>query len=93
MSSAAAADSLSSEASAYFELSTVAAPGGVLTDFAFLPDNRIVITDKEGGVSLRTATGTLTSAGGFAVDTASEKRLLGVAVDPDFTATRRLFFY
>ncbi|MFN8544081.1 MAG: PQQ-dependent sugar dehydrogenase [Candidatus Binatia bacterium] len=66
----------------------------LVTDFRFLPDGRMVIVTKDGNVLLRPAAGgALVSAGTFAVDTESEKGLLGVAVDPDFTTTGRLFFY
>jgi len=66
---------------------------GPTTDLAFLPDGRLVIVEKGGAVRLRAADGTVTAAGSFPVDTASEKGLLGVAVDPAFAVTRRLFFY
>lgn len=63
-----------------------------VTDFAWLPDGRLVITEKGGAVKL--ARGGVTSVAGlFPVDDASEKGLLGVAVDPAFATTRRLFFY
>jgi len=63
------------------------------TDIAFLPDGRMLITEKGGTLKLRATGGAVTVAGSFPVDTASEKGLLGVAVDPDFAANRRLFFY
>jgi len=63
------------------------------TDVAFLPDGRMVITEKEGSVKVRGADGGLTLAGSFDVDATNEKGMLGVAVDPDFARTRRLFLY
>ncbi len=63
------------------------------TDIRWLPDGRMLITAKQGTFYIRQANGTLTSAGTFAVDGSSEKGLLGLEVDPDFTNTRRLFFY
>jgi glucose/arabinose dehydrogenase len=67
---------------------------GDTTDFRWLPDGRLVIINKAGNVLVRPAGGgALVAAGSFAVDTASEKGLLGVAVDPAFATTRRLFFY
>jgi len=66
---------------------------GATTDLAFLPDGRLVIVEKGGAVRLRATDGTVTAAGSFPVDAASEKGLLGVAVDPAFATTGRLFFY
>jgi glucose/arabinose dehydrogenase len=67
---------------------------GQLTDFRWLPDGRLVAISKTGTVYVRPAGGgALTVAGTFAVDTASEKGLLGLAVDPRFRENGRLFFY
>jgi glucose/arabinose dehydrogenase len=66
---------------------------GPTTDLAFLPDGRMVITEKSGTVRLAGPDGVAREAGRFAVDTESEKGLLGVAVDPAFATTGRLFFY
>lgn len=66
--------------------------GGV-TDFAFLPDGRLVIIEKEGAVKVRRPDGSIVQAARFRVDDASEKGVLGVVADPDFKRTRRLFFY
>jgi len=66
---------------------------GQTTDLAFLPDGRMVITEKEGDLKVRRADGTVVVAGHYDVDSSSEKGLLGVAVDPDFAQTRRLFVY
>src|SRR5262245_2464787 len=67
---------------------------GDVTDFRWLPDGRLVVINKAGNVLVRPAGGgTLVDAGSFAVDTASEKGLLGIAVDPAFTTNRRLYFY
>ncbi len=66
---------------------------GGTTDVAFLPDGRMVITEKEGALKVRRQDGTVALAGTFDVDTESEKGLLGVAVDPAFASTRRLVLY
>jgi glucose/arabinose dehydrogenase len=66
---------------------------GPTTDLAFLPDGRMVILEKTGAVKLRRADGTVVLAASYDVDTESEKGLLGVAVDPAFATTRRLFLY
>jgi glucose/arabinose dehydrogenase len=65
---------------------------GPATDLAFLPDGRAVIIEKTGAVKVRLG-GAIVAAGSFPVDASSEKGLLGVAVDPDFATTGRLFFY
>ncbi len=65
-----------------------------VTDFRWLPDDRMVIITKPGTVYVRPAGGgTLVTAGSFPVDTNSEKGLLGLAVDPNFTTNRKLYFY
>jgi glucose/arabinose dehydrogenase len=67
---------------------------GDVTDFRWLPDDRLVVVNKSGEVFVRPAGGgPLVSAGSFPVDTGSEKGLLGVAVDPAFATNRRLYFY
>src|SRR5512145_1112863 len=66
---------------------------GQTTDVAFLPDGRMLITEKTGALKLRGADGTVRVAAQLPVDARSEKGLLGVAVDPDFAATRRVFLY
>jgi glucose/arabinose dehydrogenase len=67
---------------------------GATTDLAFLPDGRMVITEKDGAVKLRGTDGNVALAAAFDVDTGSEKGMLGVAVDAGFfAATRRIFLY
>jgi glucose/arabinose dehydrogenase len=66
---------------------------GPTTDVAFLPDGRMLITEKTGALKLRSPDGTVRVAAQLPVDTRSEKGLLGVVVDPDFARTRRIFLY
>ena len=68
---------------------------GAVTNLAFLPDGRMVVTEKDGTVRLRgPAPGlAMTVAGQLAVDTESEKGLLGVIVPPDFAAEKRIVLY
>src|SRR4029453_8379703 len=67
---------------------------GPITDFRWLPDERLVIVTKTGDVLVRPAAGgALVTAGGFSVDVESEKGLLGVAVHPSFGSNGQLFFY
>ena len=77
-----------------FQFSTVASSLGQFTDFRFLPDGRIVLISKTGEVRVlpKDATATV-DAGTFAVDTESEKGLLGVEVHPQFATNKTLFFY
>jgi MYXO-CTERM domain-containing protein len=64
------------------------------TSFAFLPDGRMVLTEKGGAAKLRAANGMVTTMGTFPVDTTfNEKGLLNVLVDPGFSQNRRLLFY
>ncbi|MBS1153959.1 MAG: sle, partial [Myxococcaceae bacterium] len=63
------------------------------TDLRWLPDGRMLITSKGGTFYVRQTNGQLSSAGTFSVDSASEKGLLGLEVDPDFATNRRLYFY
>ncbi len=90
---ASAAPPLSKGPDALFSLVDVATGLGEVTDFAFLPDGKMVITEKDGALKVRRSDGKIVVAAKFSVDAASEKGLLGVAVDPDFAHTRRLFLY
>jgi glucose/arabinose dehydrogenase len=77
---------------AAFRVESVVRGLGPATDLAFLPDGRMVVTEKTGAVKLVEG-GAAREIGRFPVDTESEKGLLGVVVDPGFAQTRRLFFY
>jgi len=66
---------------------------GPVTDLAFLPDGRALITEKTGDLKLRGTDGSLRVAARLDVDARSEKGLLGVAVDPAFATTQRIFLY
>lgn len=80
-----------------------AAPAGTavvvrgLTDpwaMAFLPDGRMLITEKAGQLRIATADGRLSAplAGLPAVAATGQCGLLDVVLDPQFSETRRLFF-
>ncbi len=62
-------------------------------DMQFLPDGRMVIIEQSGAVKIRHTDGSMVLAHTFTVDLDSERGLLGVAVDPHFEQTSRLFFY
>ena len=76
-----------------FQLTTFVSGLGQLTDFRFLPDGRVVMTEKTGAVKVRRTDGSVVTAGSFAVDNDSEKGLLGVEVDPQFASNTFLYFY
>ncbi|MBX7115741.1 MAG: PQQ-dependent sugar dehydrogenase, partial [Myxococcaceae bacterium] len=62
-------------------------------DLQFLPDGRMVVIEQSGAVKIRHTDGSMVLAHRFTVDLDSERGLLGVAVDPHFSQTSRLFFY
>ncbi len=76
-----------------FQVTTYVSGLGQLTDFRFLPDGRVVMTEKTGAVKVRRTDGTVVTAGSFTVDSSSEKGLLGVEVDPQFATNTFLYFY
>ncbi|HEY1417517.1 MAG TPA: PQQ-dependent sugar dehydrogenase, partial [Myxococcaceae bacterium] len=76
-----------------FQFTTYVGNQGQLTDFRFLPDGRVVMTEKTGAVKVRKTDGTIVTAGSFAVDSDSEKGLLGVELDPQFQSNGFLYFY
>lgn len=75
-----------------FRVEAVATGIGQATDVAFLPGGAMLVTEKAGLLQLVEG-GKPREAGRFAVDTESEKGLLGVVVDPGFEKTRRVFLY
>lgn len=66
---------------------------GAVTSLRFLPDGRMLIAEKAGDLSIRQTDGTITLVHSFTVDSSSEKGLLGLAVDPNFSQTNRIFVY
>ncbi|HEX2736218.1 MAG TPA: PQQ-dependent sugar dehydrogenase [Polyangiaceae bacterium] len=64
------------------------------TGMAFLPDGRLVITQRAGDVVVRTTDGALVTAGHIEVSTGfQEKGLLNVAVHPDYATNHIIFLY
>ncbi len=61
---------------------------------AVLPDNRLLITEKEGDLRIVSADGRLSEAiGGLPkVDAQGQGGLLGIALDPDFATNRMVYF-
>ena len=58
----------------------------------FLPDGKMILTERRGRVSILD-NGKLKVAGTIAVSEVSESGLLGVAVDPEFSENRFVYFY
>ncbi|TFY98754.1 PQQ-dependent sugar dehydrogenase [Ramlibacter rhizophilus] len=60
---------------------------------AFLPDGRLLVTERGGGLRLLSASGVALQdiAGTPAVDTRGQGGLLGIALDPDFARNRRVY--
>jgi glucose/arabinose dehydrogenase len=81
------------DASTSLALTDVVTGLGQTTDVAFLPDGRLVVTEKQGALKVQAADGHMVLAAQLDVDDASEKGLLGVVIDPAFASTRRLFLY
>lgn len=70
--------------------SSLTAPWGIAT----LPDGRFLITEKAGNMRIVTSTGTVSSpiTGFPAVNSSGQGGLLDVAVDPDFTSNRMIYW-
>ena len=62
------------------------------TAIAFLPDRRMLVTEKDGALKLVDG-GTVTTLTTIPVCTASEMGLLGIAVDPSFASNGFVYLY
>lgn len=90
------ADTIVGEAAGVLQINTVASGLDVPSDFRFLPDGRIVITQLDGHVLLRNLDGGLVEAGFIAAvqpQKNSEMGLFSVEVHPDFATNGLLYFY
>jgi glucose/arabinose dehydrogenase len=88
------ADELAPDIAQTFELTTFATGLELPTATEFLPDGRVVITEKTGAVKVRLPKdGTLVEAGKLDVDSKTEKGLLNVIRHPDFVQNHELIFY
>src|SRR5213594_3480528 len=65
------------------------------TTMAFIGDNDILVLQKANGQVRRIIGGVVQTVAvlDVAVDSASERGLLGIALDPDFAVNRRVFLY
>ncbi len=64
------------------------------TAIAFLPDGRILVAERLGDLVVRTADGTMTTAGSFPVNSVEgEQGLLNVLPHPDFATNHLLYFF
>src|SRR3989344_7648698 len=60
---------------------------------AFLPDGRIIVTERPGRVSIIDENGPVSRIADINVRTVSESGLHGVAVDPDFDSNNYIYLY
>lgn len=96
MTGEARADTVVGEATGVLQIHTVASGLDLPSDFRFLPDGRIVITQLDGRVLLRTLDGGLVEAGTIAAVEPrknAEMGLFSVEVHPDFARNGLLYFY
>jgi MYXO-CTERM domain-containing protein len=64
------------------------------TALAFLPDGRVLVSERTGDLVVRSADGVLSTAGSFEVNSqAGEQGLLNVLPHPDFENNHLLYFY
>lgn len=65
------------------------------TDFAFAPDGRVFLTEKNGRVRVVAADGTLLSApfATMAVDTQNDRGLMSLVLDPNFAQNRYVYVF
>src|SRR5688572_13228489 len=64
-----------------------------VTAAEFLPDGRLVILKHTGEIRVRETNGNIVEAGTMPVNIASERGLLGLAVDPEFATSNRIYLY
>jgi glucose/arabinose dehydrogenase len=82
------------EASESLDVGVVAEDLSQPTDIAELPDGRLVITQRTGGVVVVGTDGMTTNAGTITVNPDfGEQGLLGVVADPNFASNNTLYFY
>jgi glucose/arabinose dehydrogenase len=93
LAAGARADELATEASSAFELSTFMTGLELPTSLEFLPDGRLVVTEKMGRVVVRLPNGDRVDAGKLDADAKTEKGLLNVIAHPQFAENRLLIFY
>jgi MYXO-CTERM domain-containing protein len=92
--SAAGAATLMGEAADAFDVTVAGESLSQPTDIAELPDGRLVITERLGGVVVVQPDGTQIDSGTITVQPDfQEQGLLGVVADPDFATNNMLYFY
>jgi glucose/arabinose dehydrogenase len=82
------------EAGVAFDVVTVASGLDTPWGLAFLPDGRMLVTERSGRLRIVTASGERSApvAGLPVVDARGQGGLLGVAVDPDYASTRLIYW-
>jgi glucose/arabinose dehydrogenase len=86
---------LASNLPAGFQDSVFASGLNQVVASTFLPDGRMLVTEKQGRLRLVSSTGTVQAAPviSIPVDGSGERGLLGVAVDPAFTTNRLVYVF
>ena len=92
-SSTARADELAPRVQEAFELRPFVSPLDLVTAIEFLPDGRLVITEKGGRVLVRRPNGNVVTAAQLDADDRTEKGLLNVIKHPRFEENHELIFY
>lgn len=87
------ADELAPDVARDFEMSDYVSGLELVTSIEFLPDGRLVVTEKGGHVVVRLPSGDKIPAGDIDVDAKTEKGLLTVIRHPSFAANHDLIFY
>lgn len=88
------ADDLHPDVAADLSLELVLSNLSAPTGGAFLPDGRLLIIEQfSGRVQLWDGQSAPRTVGTVEVQTGNERGLLGVAVDPEFETSRRIYFY
>ncbi len=72
---------------------TLASPVAFPTCMALAPDGSVYIGQQTGALRRWSSTGGLTTVTTFTVDSAGERGLIGVAVDPNFASNRFLYVH
>ena len=93
ITSASLADTLDPAMAGSFKFETWLTGLTDITGIRFLPDGRAFVLSKGGSLRIVKSDATTVEAFRFSVDSASEKGLLGVAIQPDFATSNRVVIY
>lgn len=75
-----------------FEIETIATNLTVPWSIDFLPDGRMIFTERTGAIKLRELSGTIQTIGQISsLYSGSESGVMGLAVDPDFNSNNNIY--